>query len=178
MHQVQVLFQDGDWRRVEPFEESHPRRFRRDLQRIWDGKIAHRISLPAAPARRFKMSCADWYRTRRTHPRHSMAIDIDRLSEAELVDLNRRIVERLRFLYQMRAHATMLQFSLGNRVAFDTADGRVIVGTLMRYNKKSVTVITDDSERWNVSPGLLRRAEPRDITPTDCESIDLFPVKP
>jgi len=106
-----------------------------------------------------------------------MAIDIDRLSEAELVDLNRRIVERLRFLQQIRAHATMLQFSLGNRVAFDTADGRVIVGTLMRYNKKSVTVITDDSERWNVSPGLLRRAEPRDITPTDPESIDLFLVK-
>ncbi|MGY6214594.1 hypothetical protein ACW73L_05460 [Methylolobus aquaticus] len=46
-----------------------------------------------------------------------MAIDIDRLSEAELVDLNRRIVERLRFLQQMRAHATMLQFSLANRVA-------------------------------------------------------------
>ena len=52
------------------------------------------------------------------------------------------------------------------------ADGRVIVGTLMRYNKKSVTVITDNSERWNVSPVLLRRAKPRDITPTDPESID------
>ena len=30
-------------------------------------------------------------------------IDIDRLSEAELVDLNHRLVERLRFLQQMRA---------------------------------------------------------------------------
>ena len=35
-------------------------------------------------------------------------IDIDRLSEAELVDLHHRIVERLRFLEQMRAHARML----------------------------------------------------------------------
>jgi hypothetical protein len=35
-----------------------------------------------------------------------MAIDIDRLTEAELIDLNRRIVERLRFLQQMRAHAS------------------------------------------------------------------------
>ena len=107
-----------------------------------------------------------------------MAIDIDRLTEAELVDLNRRIVERLRFLQQMRAHATMLQFSLGDRVAFDTTAGRVIVGTLMRYNKKSVTVITDHQERWNVSPALIRRAEPRDITPTDPEPVDLFPLKP
>ena len=37
-------------------------------------------------------------------------IEIDRLSEAELVDLNHRIVERLRFLQQMRAHARMLEF--------------------------------------------------------------------
>ena len=45
----------------------------------------------------------------------------------------------------------------------------------MRYNKKSVTVITDHQERWNVSPVLLRRAEPRDITPTNPEPVDLFP---
>lgn len=106
-----------------------------------------------------------------------MTIDIDRLTEAELVDLNRRIVERLRFLQQMRAHAKMLQFSLGDRVSFDTTDGRVIVGTLMRYNKRSVTVITDDQERWNVSPALLRRTEPRDITPTDSDPGALLPLK-
>jgi hypothetical protein len=28
---------------------------------------------------------------------------------------------------------------------------------LVRYNKKSVTVVTDDGERWNVAPGLLQR---------------------
>lgn len=106
-----------------------------------------------------------------------MAIDIDQLTEAELLDLNRRIVERLRFLHQMRAHASMLKFSLGARVRFDTDDGRTIVGTLVRYNKKSVTVITDDHHRWNVSPSFLRRVEPRDITPTGPEPLDLFPVK-
>jgi len=31
-----------------------------------------------------------------------MKIDIDKLTEAELVDLNNRIVERLRFLTHMR----------------------------------------------------------------------------
>ncbi len=64
-----------------------------------------------------------------------MSIDIDPLTEAELVDLNRRIVERLRFLHQMRAHATMLKFSIGDRVCFDTDDFRKITGTLVRYNK-------------------------------------------
>lgn len=33
-----------------------------------------------------------------------MRIDIDQLSEAELIDLNNRIVARLPFLQQMRAH--------------------------------------------------------------------------
>ncbi len=47
-----------------------------------------------------------------------MKIDIDNLTEAELIDLNNRIVERLRFLNQMRAHAQMLEFKIGDRVSF------------------------------------------------------------
>jgi hypothetical protein len=94
-----------------------------------------------------------------------MKIDIDQLTEDELVELNQKIVERLRFFHQMRAHATMLKFTLGDRVMFDTDDGRTITGTLVRYNKKSVSVISDDQHRWNVSPGYLRLAEPKDITP-------------
>ena len=94
-----------------------------------------------------------------------MAIDSDQLTEAELIDLNRRIVERLRFLHQLRAHATMLKFSIGDRVTFDTEDGRTVVGALVRYNKQTVSVVTDDGHRWNVSPRFLRPVEPRDITP-------------
>ena len=87
-----------------------------------------------------------------------MTIDIDGLSEAELIDLNYRIVERLRLLQQMRAHKQMLEFRIGDRVAFQ-ADGRgTVEGMLTRYNRKSVTVITDDGHHWNVSPGLLTRA--------------------
>ena len=88
-----------------------------------------------------------------------MKIDIDKLTEAELIDLNNRIVARLRFLNETRAHATMLEFSVGDRVMFQP-DGRpMLVGTLTRYNKKTVTVITDDGGHWNVSPGFLRRVE-------------------
>ena len=47
-----------------------------------------------------------------------MTIDIDGLTEAELVDLNHRVVERLRFLQHMRAHASMLEFRIGERVSF------------------------------------------------------------
>ena len=85
-------------------------------------------------------------------------IDIDRLSEAELVDLNHRVVERLRFLQQMRAHAEMLEFSIGDRVCFHAGGNGMVEGMLTRYNKKTVTIITDAGRQWNVSPSLLRRA--------------------
>jgi hypothetical protein len=88
-----------------------------------------------------------------------MRIDIDRLTEAELIDLNNRIVERLRILHQMRAHAQMLDFKIGDRVSFQPEGRPVVVGMLTRYNRKTVTVITDSGERWNVAPILLRRAD-------------------
>jgi hypothetical protein len=88
-----------------------------------------------------------------------MHVDIDALTEAELIDLNNRIVARLRFLSQMRAHAQMLDFRIGDRVSFQPEGHPSIVGMLTRYNRKTVTVITDDGQRWNVSPTLLRRAE-------------------
>ena len=73
----------------------------------------------------------------------SMSIDIEELSEQELVGLNHRIVARLRFLSQMRAHTQMLDFKIGDRVTFEP-DGRPSVdGLLTRYNRKTVTVITE-----------------------------------
>jgi len=86
-------------------------------------------------------------------------IDIDRLTEAELIDLNNRIVERLKFLSQMRAHGQMLQFKIGDRVSFRPEGHPVVEGMLTRYNRRTVTVITDSGQRWNVSPTLLTRAD-------------------
>jgi hypothetical protein len=86
-----------------------------------------------------------------------MSIDIDRLTEAELIDLNHRIVERLRLLDQMRAHKTMLNFAIGDTVMFEDQNGRTVEGTMIRYNRKSVTIITIDGRRWNVAPGFLRK---------------------
>lgn len=72
-----------------------------------------------------------------------MSINIDQLSEAELIDLNHRIVERLRFIQQMRAHKSMLEFSIGDRVMFDQNAGPPVVGVIAKYNKKTVTVIAE-----------------------------------
>lgn len=101
-----------------------------------------------------------------------MKINIDKLTEPELVDLNHRVVERLRFLNQMRAHLEMLEFRIGDRVAFQSDRTQRVEGTLVRYNKKTVTVIADDGRRWSVSPGLLHsvskpraKADVKNVTP-------------
>ena len=87
-----------------------------------------------------------------------MKIDIDQLTEAELIDLNHRIVARLRFLQQMRAHVEMMEFKIGDRVTFQSPGQGPVEGMLTRYNKKTVTVVTDEGRQWNVSPTFLSKA--------------------
>ena len=86
-------------------------------------------------------------------------IDIDRLNEAELIDLNHRVVARLKFLQQMRAHGQMLDFSIGQKVAFQPDGQPVLLGIIAKYNRKTVTVIADNGQQWRVSPQFLRRVE-------------------
>lgn len=104
-----------------------------------------------------------------------MKIDINKLTEAELVDLNNRIVERLKFLNQMRAHAQMLEFKIGDRVSFQPEGRPVVVGMLTRYNKKTVTVITDSGEHWNVAPNFLRRVD--DSRSADSGDPNVIPLR-
>ena len=84
-----------------------------------------------------------------------MEIDIDSLSEDELIRLNERIVARLKFLESMHAHAEMLQFDVGQNVSFQAPGKGRQIGTLVKYNKKTVTVLTTSGQKWNVSPHLL-----------------------
>ena len=96
-----------------------------------------------------------------------MKIDIDKLNEDELIDLNNRIVARLRFLNQMRAHSQMLDFRIGDRVTFQPEGRPALSGIITRYNKKTVTVITDSGQHWNVAPALLRKAAAPDNARAD-----------
>ena len=83
-----------------------------------------------------------------------MAIDIDNLTEQELRDLNHRIVERLKFLRDMKAHRSMMRFNIGSKVSFESNEGQVF-GTLFKFNKKTVSILTEDNVQWNVAPQLL-----------------------
>jgi hypothetical protein len=88
-----------------------------------------------------------------------MKVDIDSLNYDELVELNQKIVARLKFLDSMHAHKEMLQFSIGDQVCFEPPGRGKQFGTLIKFNKKTVTVITESGQKWNVSPHLLRKVK-------------------
>ncbi len=91
-------------------------------------------------------------------------MDIDLLTIEELITLNRRVVERLKFLQKARAHVDMMAFNLGTKVSFETDEGRRF-GRLTKYNQKTVTVITDEGQQWRIPPHLMSAV--KDITPKE-----------
>ena len=68
-------------------------------------------------------------------------------------------------LRDMRAHVDMMRYNLGAQVSFEGHHGEREFGTLVKFNRKTVTVITESGQRWNVPPEHLspvRTAEPTD----------------
>ena len=48
----------------------------------------------------------------------------------------------------------MLGAHRNQRVSFEHQGGRLL-GTLVKHNRKTVRVVTDNGQRWNISPHLL-----------------------
>ncbi len=86
-----------------------------------------------------------------------MTINIDNLTYEQLLKLNHKIIERLKFMDSMHAHNEMMQFSPGDKVSFEPSNREKQTGTLVKFNKKTVTVLTDDGQSWNVAPHLLSK---------------------
>ena len=84
-----------------------------------------------------------------------MNINIDNMSEDELLALNRRVITRLKLIQQHNTLNSMIKFEVGQRVSFDP-DGRMRTGILTKFNRKTVVVLTDDGQSWKVSPQLIR----------------------
>ncbi len=74
-----------------------------------------------------------------------MKIDLLELTYDELIELNHKVV--------------MMQFCLGEKVSFDPPGKERQIGTLLKFNKKTVTVITESGQKWNLSPQVLRKVK-------------------
>ena len=78
------------------------------------------------------------------------------LSYDELVTLHNMIVDRLDHLETAETHKRMLEFTPGCRVSFESKFGRES-GVITKFNRKTVSVVTDSHRRYNISPQLLRK---------------------
>lgn len=87
--------------------------------------------------------------------RNTIARMIGKLTEDDLVFLNRVIVDRLHLIHQAKSTCLMARFHVGARVEFSTNDGRRKTGIIFKLNQKTASIHTDDGGRWNVSPYLL-----------------------
>ena len=101
-------------------------------------------------------------------------IDLTRLSYDELVDLNAQIIERLKVLDAAEDVQSMMRFNLGNRVSFDAGRHGMKVGTIIKFNQKTVVVLTEDANktvRWKVPPHLLSPVIDSTSTTTNTNNV-------
>jgi len=84
---------------------------------------------------------------------------IKTLDRKELVYLNRLVVERLKLLRQALSTTEMAKYNIGESVSFRDNTGMLRKGRIIKLNKKTVSIITEDNEKWNVAPGLLEANE-------------------
>jgi hypothetical protein len=103
-----------------------------------------------------------------------MVFDITKLSEVELIELNRRIVERLQLMRSAKNLTQLARFSVGMMVEFDAEDGRTVTGTVARLNQKTATVIAATG-RWRVSPAFLRPVEAVNSSATPARRVVAMP---
>ena len=97
-----------------------------------------------------------WYRL---EDRRGAADAVRRMGEEDLHYLNGLIVERLKLLSQARSTALLAHFNLGDRVGFPAPTGGKKTGVILKLNKKTATIRTDDGQQWNVHPGFLTSAD-------------------
>lgn len=78
------------------------------------------------------------------------------LDRKDLIYLNNIIVDRLKLLSQISSTENMAKFHVSQRISFTTPDGTQKNGRIIKLNKKTVSIITDVDEQWNVEPGFLK----------------------
>ena len=85
---------------------------------------------------------------------------IKQLAADDLRFLNAAMVDQLKALRAASYAENMAQFSVDDRVVFTDKTGERRSATILKLNKKTVGVITDDEEHWKVAPQLLELEVP------------------
>lgn len=98
-------------------------------------------------------------------------IDLSKLSRKELVELNRRVVERIKELDADQTTDCMKGFSIGDKVSFEPPNGEPVKGMVIKKNKKTISVLDGSGHKWNVSPSYLKHQDEDNIIDAEWTTI-------
>ncbi len=105
-----------------------------------------------------------------------MKINLEKMSDKELISLNRAIVDHMEKRRQRRNYQQLAKFSPGDTVKFLDQEGLLIYGVILRVNKKTVTVHTmNPCMEWRLSPSLISHSDGNSKSSCDRTVVPLFP---
>ena len=76
----------------------------------------------------------------------------------ELIKLQNYILRRIRLISETKVMKQVQDFELLDKVYFFDDNGNRINGTVIKLNKKTVTITTDSGMEWRVSPYFLKKS--------------------
>ena len=79
-----------------------------------------------------------------------MDIEIENLSLKELIEFHDRIASRIWELQRTKLSEKLGEFQIGDKVSFQN-EGKTITGTIIRVNRKSLSVRTQEN-CWYINP--------------------------
>jgi len=86
-----------------------------------------------------------------------MSIDVERLSEDELLELEHQVTLRLKELEASRTPVEMRQFKVGESVSFEPPGREKQASKVIRFYRRTVMIITESGQKWKVPPHLLKK---------------------
>ena len=88
-----------------------------------------------------------------------MSIDIEHLSIETFIELDKKIVSRIKELRAQEQFKAAAQFRIGDVVSFPNNDKVKTTGFIISIRKSTISILTENNERWNVSATLLTPEE-------------------
>lgn len=79
---------------------------------------------------------------------------IEDMTVEQLLELNQVIFDRIDYLRAKQDQNVLAQIHVGNQVSFKTNEGTVF-GIIIKKNRKTVIVLTEDNHQWKLPPGAL-----------------------
>lgn len=81
---------------------------------------------------------------------------IMKLTENELQQVNQKVIERLNLMHSARQLNLVASFSVNDKIVFDY-HGQELHATILRLNRKTVSIIDEYGSHWSISPVFIKK---------------------